>query len=238
MSFTGLPDSFIMALCRAATMYACEAEMTELKTIKPVMIVSSPGRERPQASHRLVVIVPAGEVDVPAFAQRVWELARSTGAEVRLLSLCDDATQEPSQRRRLATMSAMIKSDQVHAKAEIVPGSDWIEAVRPGLEPGDMLVCVNEPGAGSMRKPLRQIIESNLNVPVTILSGLSPEERAHPTWAAQILGWSGSLGILAAFFWLQARLVQMPKDPAYMLLMLLTVPVEVWLIWLWNSLFG
>jgi hypothetical protein len=202
------------------------------------MMVSQVTQGSPEPPRRLVVIVPAGEVDVTTLTQRVWEMAKATGAEVRLLSLYEEATQQPGLRRRLATMSAMINSGQVRAEAETLPGRDWLQAVRSLLQPGDMLVCCNEPRGGSPSKPFSQIMQSNMSAPVTILSGCTPEEKAPARWGAQILGWAGSAGILAGFFWLQVRLGQVPKDLGYMLLLLLTIPAEVWLIGLWNSLFS
>src|SRR5512147_611073 len=144
--------------------------MTEINTRKPAMMVSPAAQESPEPPCRLVVIVPAGEVDVTTLTQRVWETAKATGAEVRLLSLYEDATQQPGLRRRLATMSAMINSGEVRAEAETLPGRDWVEAVGARLQPGDMLVCCNEPRGGSPSKPLSQIMQSNLSGPVTILS--------------------------------------------------------------------
>jgi hypothetical protein len=212
--------------------------MTELKTIKPSMIISPAAQGSTGSTRRLVVIVPPGEVDATTLTQRVWEMAKGTGAEVRLLGLYEEATQQPGLRRRLATMSAMINSGQVRSEAETLAGRDWVEAVRSRLRPDDMLVCCSSPQGGAMQKPLRQILESDLDAPMTILTGCTPEEEAPARWGAQILGWTGSIGILVGFFWLQVSLGQVPRDFGYTLLLLLTLPVEVWLIWIWNSLFS
>ena len=211
--------------------------MTELNTTKPALIVSSDSRPLSETG-RLILVVPPGEVDLNALTARIWELAKAAGARVSLLGLYDHPAQELELRRRLATMSAMVNSSEVRADAEVVRGNDWVTAVRSRLRSGDMVVCCAEPGGGSMAKPMRQILESNLDAPVTILSGLTPEEKAPSKWGAQILAWAGSLGILVGFFWLQIRMDQMPKDIGRTLLLLLTIPVEVWLIWIWNSLFS
>jgi hypothetical protein len=82
------------------------------------------------------------------------------------------------------------------------------------------------------------LLESNLNAPVYVLDGLYPADLSRPNWLNTVLVWTGSIGIIAGFFGLQAKLIQMPGDWAHTVLLYLSIFVEVGAIWGWNSLFS
>ena len=188
------------------------------------------------ASH-LIVLVPDDE-DYTAATRRIWELANAHYASVQFLGLCKDVEDEPSLRRRLVTMSALVKDGNVSAEAKVEIGTNWVDFVKRNYQTGDMIVCFAEQRAGLFHRPLSQILESNLSAPVYILSGLYPQSTSRSNWLSQIIVWTGSFAILAGCFWLQIKISQLPKDPAQTLLLILSVGVEFWLIWVWNSLFS
>jgi hypothetical protein len=135
-------------------------------------------------------------------------------------------------------MSALVGDGKVVAEAKVEIGRNWVDTVKSNYQAGDMIVCFAEQRAGLFHRPLSQILESNLRAPVYILSGLYPRSASRSNWLSQIIVWTGSFAILAGFFWLQVRISQLPKDPAQTVLLILSAGVEIWLIWVWNSLFS
>ena len=210
--------------------------MTRLNYEHPSLTFPSASQSDPEAARRLIVLVPSLEVDLTAVTRRVWELASATGARIKFLSLCSDKLQEPSLRRKLATMSAIVKDGNVCAEAEVVFGRNWAEAVKSRWQAGDMVVCCAEQRAGLWQKPLSQILHSDLDVPLYILSGLYPQNDLSSSWPTQAIAWLGFIVIITGFFMLQVKIDQFAKDLT-IVLQLLTTAVEFWLIWVWNNLF-
>ena len=188
------------------------------------------------AARRLLVLIPDADFNLALVASRAWEIAGASGAQVRFLGMCEDVLQESSLRRKLATLSALVNEGGVRADTEIITGSDWIGAVRSRRQANDMLVCLAEQRAGLLQRPLSQILTSDLDVPLTILSGLTQPVSERPQWQSQVAVWTGMAVIIIGFFLLQARIYQTAGGWATVL-MLGSLAVEYWLIWLWNSLF-
>lgn len=190
-----------------------------------------------EPTRRLIILVPA-DSDSPAVTRRVWELAHATGMRVQLLSLCKDAAQEPTLRRELVTMSALIQDGRVRAEAKVEIAANWVEAVKRNYQTGDMIVCFAEQRAGLLSRPLSQILQASLNAPVYILSGLYAQNPSGSNWLFQIAVWAGSIGIIVGSAFLQIRITSLAQDWAQTTLLILSVLGELWLIWGWNSLFG
>jgi hypothetical protein len=186
---------------------------------------------------RLVVLIPA-EADYPLVTKRIWKLAMETGMQIQMIGLCKDLVQEPSLRRGLVTMSALIEDGRVHAQAKVEIGTSWAEAVKHNLQAGDMIVCFAEQRAGLLHRPLSQILQANLKVPVYVISGLAPRVSSRSNWLSQIFAWGGSLGIIIGSSVLQFQITSLPQGWAQSAVMILSFIGEIWLIWGWNSLFG
>jgi len=210
--------------------------MTRLNYEHQALTIPIASQSDLEPARRLIVLVPSLEVDLTAVTQRVWELANATGAHIKFISLCNDATQEPSLRRRLATMTAIVKAGNVSAESEVVAGKNWVEAIKVRRQIGDMVVCCAEQRTGLMQRPLSQILQSDLDMPLYILSGLYPQNVSHSNWLTQTFAWLGFIAIIVGFFMLQVKIDQLPKDWT-IVLQLLTTAVEFWLIWVWNNLF-
>ncbi len=195
----------------------------------------APVNTTPEAVHRLIVLVPA-EANYTTMAQRVWKLANALSCQILFLGLCAEPAQEASQRRQLITMSAMVQDSKVCAEARVEPGSSWVSAVKSNVEAGDLIVCFAEQRAGLLQRPLSQILQANLETPVYILSGLSPQKISRPGWLSQALGWTGSIGIIAGAFVLQVQILSLSEQWAQSALLILSMLAEVGLIWGWNSL--
>ncbi len=206
---------------------------------------SPPSLTFPLASHadlrpvrRLIVLVPESEAEPANAARKIWELANALGSRVQFLGLCKDATYEPSLRRQIVTLSAIVgDGNTVPVESKIEFGSNWLTAVKSHWQAGDVILCFAEQRAGLIRKPLSQILESSLNATVYVLSGLNTQNRPRPTWLSQVAVWTGSLGIIAGSALLQIRITSMPRDWAQTTLLILSIVVEAWLIWVWNSIF-
>jgi len=197
---------------------------------------STPLSTSPVSAGRLIVLVPS-DLDYSSLTRLVWELAIATCKHVQFLGLCQDMAEEPSLRRHLVTMSALVGDTRVTAEAKVEIGMSWVDLVKANYQAGDVIVCFAEQRAGLFHRPLGQILESTLGATVYILSGVYAQSTARSSWLSQIIVWMGSFGILAGFFWLQVRISQLPKDPAQTVLFILSAAVEIWLIWVWNSIF-
>jgi len=207
--------------------------LTNLSSIELDGSIHSVNLERPR---RLIVLIPA-DSDCTAVTRRIWKLAHETVSDVQLLGLGKDASQELALRRDLATMSALIQDAQVSVKTKVKIGNNWLDALKHNYQEGDMIVCLAEQTIGIQRKPLSQILESNFKTPVYILSDLrSPQLQSNVL--SQVIAWSGFIGIIAGFFLLQVKILQLPEDGFQTLLLIILLVPEVWLIQLWNSLFS
>jgi hypothetical protein len=99
-------------------------------------------------------------------------------------------------------------------------------------------VCFDGHYTGLMHKPVSQLIESNLKLDVYVLEGA--ECKPDPfvlSWLSSLIAWIGSLSILAIFFWLQVQVIKVPEAWAQNVLMYISIPIEVGLVWGWNTLF-
>ena len=211
--------------------------MTKLDLELQPLTISYASQPDLGSARRLIVLIPNLEADLTAVIQRVWELANVTGAHIKFLGLCNDAAQEPSLRRSLITMTAIANYDNVSAEAEIMVAKDWVETVKSHWRPGDMVVCFSEQRAGLLQKPLSQILQSDLNIPLYILSGLYPQKDSSSNWLTYVAAWTGFIAIIIGFFVLQTRIDLLTKDWTRTGLLLLSVAFEFWAIQLWNRLF-
>lgn len=192
----------------------------------------------PGPARRLLVLMPDPEADSVNAARRVWELANFLKGRVQLLGLCHDEVQEASLRRRMVTLAAMVSAEDRPVESKVEFGRDWLDAVRKNWREGDVVICFAGQPAGLGRRSLGELLESNLNVTVHVLDGVYPAETPRPQWFTSLLGWGGSLGLIAGFLWLQVGLASLSKDWAHTALIYLSVLLEVGAVWGWNSLFS
>ena len=194
----------------------------------------------PKPARRLIVLVPDMESDYIPTIRKIWELASAQHARIKFLGLCKDAAKEPGLHRQLITMSALsalVGGDEVSTEAKVEIGMSWVDVVKRNSQTGDMIVCFEEQRAGLLHRPLSQILETSLNFPVYILSGLYPQ-KSKSNWLSQVMVWSGFIGIIICFCILQVKIVQLPKDWFQSVLFILSLIPEFWLILVWNNLFG
>lgn len=212
--------------------------MHKLDSIPSVLTLPSASHLGPESNRRLIVLIPDAELDYTAVMQRVWGLANTIGMNVQFLGLCWDESHEPGLRRQLITLSAMVQQGNVRAEARVGIGTNWLDVFKADLQGCDLIVCLAEQRVGLLQRPLSQILESTLSASIYVLSGVEAHIRPRPGWLSQILVWTGSVGILAGSGLLQIRIASLPGDWVQTTLLILSVVFEVWLIWMWSSLFG
>ena len=211
--------------------------MNKLDVSPPTMTVSPASFSDLQPVRRLIVLVPESEVDSALTARKIWELANALESRVQFLGLSKDAEHEPTVHRQLVALSAMVESDKISVESKIEIGNDWLNAVKSEWHEGDVIVCYAEQRSGLTRRPLSQILESNLNATVYVLGGFHQEVQVRSSWIFNTFAWAGSIGIILGFLWLQSKLGQFSTDWAYSTLLYISLFAEAGSIWAWNNLF-
>ena len=210
--------------------------MDKIDSIPPSLTSFPNPVSGPESIHRLIVLLPDLEWDYIPAIHRIWELANAQRTHVLLLSLCKDPRQELSLRRALATLSAMTQDGRIPVETKVEIGMNWINAVKRNYQTSDMVVFFAEQRAGLLQRPLSQILESNLTVPVYIVSDVHIP-KPNSNWLAQVTAWLGSIGMIAGFGLLQAKIMQASEGWFQTILLMLAVIFEIWLILVWDNLF-
>ncbi len=185
-------------------------------------------------TQRLVVLVSNLDSDEVEVARQIWEMAAPPHLAVLFLALCTDIREEPGMRRRLATLAALTRDDRVPVETRLSFGRDWIREVRNILADGDVVVCPAEQQTGLRHKPLNQALAVT-GAPIWTLDGLyraGSAARRNPL--AEVLFWFVSIIIMLAFWWLQVKIVNLPKDWAHTTLLGASVLVEIILLYFWH----
>lgn len=183
-------------------------------------------------NRRLVVLVSNSEMDAPAVARRILEIAGAFQCTILFLGLCANETQEPSLRRQLVTLSAMVRDETFPFETKVEVGKDWLKLVKANSNAGDIFICFSR-----QKGMAHSLLESNFASTVYVLDDLSPFEQGRATWVSSALAWAGSVAIILAFIWLQVKITPTPEHWASMLTLALSIPIEIGLIFAWNSLF-
>ncbi|HSB01785.1 MAG TPA: hypothetical protein VLE49_14135 [Anaerolineales bacterium] len=191
---------------------------------------------KPARFSRLIVLVPPG-ADSTNLTRRICRLASETESDVQLLGLCNDPAQELALRRELVTVSALIRDARIFAETKVEVGTNWLDAVKRNYQHGDAIVCITDQSIGIRQRSFSQILESTLNAPIYILSETKPSQ-SHANRLARVIAWSGLLGIIAGFFILQMKIVQLSEDWTQTVILILLLIPEFGAIWIWNSLFS
>ncbi len=191
-------------------------------------------------ARRLVVLVPDADVDEAALAARIWSLAAPRQLAVLFLGTARQAAEEFRARRRLALIAALTRDRTLRVDSLLAFGARWLEAVRTVHEPGDLIVCHSELVETKRFRPmpLAPALLAAVKAPIYVVAGFYPDlgpER--PAWLAQLATWLPPLGLLVAFFALQARLAR-SSDWAQTALLYLSIAVEFVLILAWEHFLG
>jgi hypothetical protein len=210
--------------------------MTQLNSTNRFLSLPCDALSNAEPIRHLIVLVPASEANLSPLMRKVWDLAESTGANIKFLGLCNDRTEEPGLRSKLITMAAMVNYDHISAQTEVILETDWVKAVKSRCQSGDMVVCIEHQQYDIRQQPLQEILQSDLQVPVYILTEFDPQSSSRFRWMHQAAAWTGFIVLILGFSMLQVKIILL--DTAWtMLLELLTTAAEFWLILVWNHLF-
>jgi hypothetical protein len=191
-----------------------------------------------EPTHRLIVLVPDADIDYVAATRRVWQLASDAGADIRFIGLCKNVLQESSIRRQLILMTAMVQESNVSAEAKVEFGNSWVNIVKSNWQAGDVVVCFAEQQTGLFYSPLSQILQSDLDIPLSILSDQHYKNPSIINGLSRIALWVGFIAIVVGSVLLQIRITALVEDWAQTVLLILSVLTEFWLILAWNNLFN
>lgn len=219
--------------------------MTRLDSIPPSLTYptashfdpSTGSGQRRGPTSRLIILFPAQAGDSPNQSHRIWEIAKASGLNVLLLSLCDNYSEEAQLRRQLITMAAMINDSNICTDIRIEHGNDWVGLVKNIYQLGDVIACYAGQRVGLMRKLLHEALRSQLGAPIYILSPDQQIKNSGPKLLSRASFWLGSLAIISGFLWLEVKIVQLPQDWTHNLLLYVCVLVEIVILLLWNSIF-
>ncbi len=212
--------------------------MNKIEVNSPALTVFPASFSTLQPARRLIVLVPESEADTALAARKIWELANALECSIQFLGLSKDAEHEPRMRRQLVTLSAMVGYDNISVESKIEIGNDWLSMVRSNWHEGDVIVCFAGQNSGLARRPLNQVLESNLRATVYVLNDLHENNtRVYSSWISPVIAWTGSIGIILGFFWLQSGLVRPSAEWTHTVLLYLSLFIEAGAIWIWNSLF-
>lgn len=200
-----------------------------------------PERLPPVPARRLIVLVPAGEIDEHALARRVWQLATSSGISVLYLALSPKIDQASYQSRRLVSLAALTTYPHVWVDTNMHTGKHWSQVLRHTLQPGDLLVCLAEDRApGHLRRQtLARRLAADLGVTVYQLGDLPVKPAANsPIWMRDAFAWVASIALIASFFWFQIEIDRSLAGAQSTLLLVLSILVEIYALWRINTWIG
>lgn len=207
---------------------------------KDTLLVQDSRQLKP--TRRLVVLVPPGEIDEPALARRVWQLAIDSCLGVLYLALCPDDLQVSHQRLRLADLAAVTSGRAVRAHAIVSEEKNWRLALAKVLAPGDVLVCLASHTITrylAWRAPLGEQLAETAGVPVFMLDGFKIGQSPNQKQALKgLLAWIACVALLVGFFGIQVGIVRSTDQLLSSILLCLSVLVELYLLWKINDWIG
>lgn len=202
-------------------------------------ILLVPDHFLPVATRRLVVLVPSGNLDEKDLIRRVWQLAVSSGLEVRYEALVSREELAATERRRLLGLAEGTADRAVRAQINLNGTKSWTQALKGRLEPGDLLVCLADYPADGLyfwRRPMGERLAKDMHIPVYLLSGLRVERAPYAQpWIKETLVWLASFALIAAFFWLQTGIDHTSIKPFSTILLCLALVGELYTLWKVNK---
>jgi hypothetical protein len=216
-------------------MLRVEAHVRTPSTLQPA--IAAAGQPCPRAK-RLIVLVAPAEVDEALLACRIWTLAVPSRSDVWYVALAREADDELRARRGLVMLAAITRDDRIHVATQVVFQSHWLTALRPLVQPGDVIVCAAEQTVkrlGRSAQPLSAQLAAALNAPVYVLEGVSVEQPPRrKVWPVirEAVPFAIVAGFLGFQMWATTQLV---RGAAGNSVLALSVAVEFSLIWLWVS---
>jgi hypothetical protein len=213
-----------------------EADVRTPPTLQPAIV--SAEQLRPNAK-RLIVLVAEAEVDEARLARCVWQVAVSGRSDVLYVALAHAADDELRARRCLVMLASITRDDRIHVATQVVFQSQWIKALRPLVQPGDVVVCAAEQTVkrlGRSAQPLSVQLAAALGAPVHVLEDVSVRQPPARRKVWPVIREAVPFAIIAGFLGFQMwATTQLVRGAAGNAVLALSVVVEFSLIWLWVS---
>lgn len=200
-----------------------------------------PGDELPEC-RRLVVLIPAGEIQETLLVQQIWRLASPHSLPILMLGIARDYETETALLRRQAELAAFTRDRFVKVETRIMHSSSWVKALQAVIQPGDVILCnaEQEVGKGLFQvQPLCEVLSRSLRLPVYVVSGYytqKPPLISKPF--RQVLAWIVLPLVLAGFIGLDTRVVEEISGPWQQVLLFFLLAIEIGTIWVWNTWVG
>jgi hypothetical protein len=187
---------------------------------------------------RLGVLVPTFPLDEAALARVVAGRAGARALSVLYLGLARDAAGEAALRRRLATLAALTRTDQLAVDTHLAAEPDWVAAIRAARLPGDELACL--PGQSALgwgrRRALSVALAAALGLVVHELAGVPATIPAVTPRRATLGAGLGFVTLVLIFFWIQVQAGRLPAGPVQAVFLTGLVLAEFALIAGWDRL--
>jgi len=184
---------------------------------------------------RLIVLIPDIDFNTAELGQHIWQLASSTHSRVLLFGLCPDSTEQLILRRQLVTMAAAVRDNSLSVEIQVEVGKNWSEIVEQLWQTGDLVIGLAHKRGQPYLLPVNEISNTGPQIPIYTLSVLHLEKPAKSEFLRQAIVWSGLAGIMAAFFWGQVQISRLPQNWGQAVLLILSVIVEIIVLWAWNA---
>jgi hypothetical protein len=203
-----------------------------IETLSP----RSPALSSPSGHRSKLVVVISGIEQEAHLASRIWPLVQRRDLEVLLLGVCRTVTEEPELSRRLATLAAFLRNQEVAVEFRVDYRRDWLDHLKADLDQDDEVACYQEDQGRSDRPPLSDVLSRSLRIPIREFPPLESSAAAQPAHLRHAFAWLASVMTIAAFLVLQVRIVTVLPAGTQTAILLLALFPEVGLILLWNSL--
>lgn len=172
----------------------------------------------PARIERLLVLLPAGDVDVAELASALWMLASRSGAGIRIVAGIDTWAGEPQARLSVALLAALLRESGIEPEIEIVRDTNWAGLVLARHMPGDVIVCHAEQmapgGAGGLSPKYAPLSHSlaKMRLPVCEISGIVHPYARNPM--RELMGWALPLLVVVGSLVLEIAFVRLARDMA------------------------
>jgi hypothetical protein len=186
---------------------------------------------------RTIVVIP-GPFEEVLLARRILAMADARGRQILLLGILADASQEVDMRRRLAVLAAFLRASGTRAEIAFEDRRAFLQQLPRYINPPDLVACCAETPAGRFQRPLHDALSDRLGVPLHVLDGDGRPDEQRRSPLRELAPWAASLAVILGFLWLQISVARSGSGSVQTGTLVLTVPVEIFLIHLCNALLG
>ena len=195
------------------------------------------GVSRTEAAGRLVVVVP-DVAEAALLAGRIHLVAQARNQDVLLIGVASQSLSAAELRRRLTLLAAFLQHAGAKVQVRVEEGLNWMPELRALLSDNDLLACCVVESPPAVGERWLELLANRFQRPVYAFMDTGTLDMPERGLPARLAPWLGSIAIILAFFWLQVRLSQQGDAAAYSGWLVLSIPVEIGMIWLLNALLG